>query len=316
MKQYLEKTLNQKITIKENTDTYTQLPLVYQGRYTTYKATMSGVSWVILKPEIDVGLATLRKDRLKIEQLTNLNCAIYFETTSFYIKEKLLEEGIPFIIKDKLIYLPFIGYLLSQYEGRNIKPVKKLSFLTQKLIITAIYNKWRNVTATDAAGQLGVTKMSISRCFDEIEYLNIDLLGKKGKSRVIIIPEDIRSLWQQLQNKLRTPVITRYELSVDLKLKLKAGVSALCEYTLLEDNHYPTYAITKKDSALQSVKTMRQATNGDEIACVVLELGYFIDYDTKGTEDPLSVALSMSEDELMDERIQASVNKMIEERLC
>ena len=169
MKQYLEKTLNQKITIKENTDIYTQLPLVYQGRYTTYKATMSGVSWVILKPEIDVGLATLRKDRLKIEQLTNLNCAIYFETTSFYIKEKLLEEGIPFIIKDKLIYLPFIGYLLSQYEGRNIKPVKKLSFLTQKLIITAIYNKWRNVTATDAAGQLGVTKMSISRCFDEIE---------------------------------------------------------------------------------------------------------------------------------------------------
>ena len=37
--------------------------------------------------------------------------------------------------------------------------------------------------------------MSISRCFDELEYLNVDVLEMKGKSRVINVPSDIKKLW-------------------------------------------------------------------------------------------------------------------------
>ncbi len=91
-----------------------------------------------------------------------------------------------------------------------------------------------------------VTKMSASRCFDELEYLGIDVLGIKGKSRIICIPADIRSLWNQLKTILRNPVIFRYELREDIKLNKTAGLSALCAYSLLSDNEYPTYAITKK----------------------------------------------------------------------
>lgn len=57
----------------------------------------------------------------------------FFDSTSFYIKEKLLEEGIPFVLKDKQVYLPFIGYLLSNENERKISPVHLISFLTQKL---------------------------------------------------------------------------------------------------------------------------------------------------------------------------------------
>lgn len=41
---------------------------------------------------------------------------------------------------------------------------------------------------------LGVTKMSVSRCFDEIEYLEIPILAMKGKSRVISMDGDQRTL--------------------------------------------------------------------------------------------------------------------------
>ena len=42
------------------------------------------------------------------------------------------------------------------------------------------------------------------------------------------------------------------------------------------------------------------------------ELGYFIDKVKKDVQDPLSVMLSIS-DEMDDERVETSVNEMIEE---
>lgn len=38
---------------------------------------------------------------------------------------------------------------------------------------------------------------------------------------------------------LRNPVIRRFVLREDMKLEKKAGISALCEYSLLSDNVYP-----------------------------------------------------------------------------
>lgn len=102
-----------------------------------------------------------------------------------------------------------------------------ISYLTQRLIFVAIYEKWKNVTVSEAATKLEVSKMSVSRCFDEIEYLNIDILGMKGRSRVITVPTDIRKLWTDMQDVLRNPVVARYELQEDIKLEKKAGISAL-----------------------------------------------------------------------------------------
>ncbi len=82
--------------------------------------------------------------------------------------------------------------------------------------------------------------MSVSRCFDEIEYLNVDVLGMKGKSRVINVPADRKMFWKQLQSILRNSAIVRYELQEDIGLEKKAGISLLCEYSLLSDNDYPT----------------------------------------------------------------------------
>lgn len=85
--------------------------------------------------------------------------------------------------------------------------------------MVAIYEKWENVTASKAAIRLGVTKMSANRCFDEIEYLNVDILGMKGKSRVITVPADIQKLWNDVRVILRNPVIARYELKEDIQLE-------------------------------------------------------------------------------------------------
>ena len=313
MKDFLEKTLRQKVSIEETEYMNDKLPLAFRGRYTFFKIETNGQSWIAIQPKIEVGLVMLRKDRARIEKTAGLNCAIFLNATSYYIREKMIEEGIPFVLKNKQVYLPFIGYLLSNSNERDIAPVHLISYLTQKLIFTAIYEKWEMITVSEAAKRLGVSKMSISRCYDEIEYLNVDIMGMKGKSRAITVPMDIRKLWHSMKSVLRSPVIAKYKLREDIHLDKKGGISALCEYSLLSDNEYPTYAVTKKEIVGIGIKNMEQVRDGEEIGCVVLELGYFIDFANKAMEDPMSVALSFTEAEKCEERINISIHEMLEE---
>lgn len=312
MKEFLEKSLQQNVTIIKNKELYKKLPLVFKERYTIFNVETNGILWMAIEPKYNIGLVGLRKDRLTIEKLTGLNCAIFLEKITFYIKEKLIEEGIPFVIKEKQVYLPFIGYLLSKSNQREIAPVHLISFLTQKMILVAIYERWKEAKVTDVAKRLNVSVKSASRCFDELEYLNIDILGTKGKSRVINIPNDIKQLWQQIEGTLRNPLIYKYVLREDMKLNKKAGISALSEYSLLSDNSYTTYALTKKEITNSGIKTKKQVSEFEGVGCVVLELGYFIDFNQKGLQDPLSVYLSLTKEEKEDERVVIFIDEMLE----
>ena len=100
---------------------------------------------------------------------------------------------------------------------------------------------------------------------------------------------------------------------MDIKFEKKAGISALCEYSLLSDNAYLTYAVTKKELKSSGVTEEKQVSELEEIGCVVLELGYFIDFLGKGFQDPLSVVLSLTGDEQEEERVDISINEMLEE---
>ena len=281
-------------------------------QYNIFTVETNGALWIAIQPKDNVGLVLLRRDRACVEKMTGLNCAIFLEQTTFYIREKMMEEGIPFVIDGKQVFLPFIGYLLSKSNERELPPVHLISFLTQKMLLVAIYERWIEMKVSDVAKQLGVSTKSASRCFDELEYLNIGVLGMKGKSRVINIPDDRKQLWQQIERVLRNPVIRRFILRKDMKLEKKAGISALCEYSLLSDNAYPTYAVTKKELKASGVKVEKQASELEEIGCVVLELGYFIDFWGKGLQDPLSVALSQTREEQEEERVEISINEMLE----
>ena len=313
MKKFLEESLRQNVIMMENKELYKKLPLVYRGRYDIFKVETNGVLWMALHPKDDVGLVLLRRDRASVEKITGLNCAIFLDRTTFYIKEKLMEEGIPFVIDGKQVFLPFIGYLLSKENERELAPVHLISFLTQKMLLMAIYERWNEVKVSGAAKRMGVSTKSASRCFDELEYLNIDVLGMKGKSRVINIPNDRKQLWQQIERMLRNPVIRRFILRKDMKLEKKAGISALCEYSLLSDNAYLTYAVTKKELKASGVTEEKQVSELEEIGCAVLELGYFIDFSGKGLQDPLSVVLSLTGEEQEEERVDNSISEMLEQ---
>lgn len=313
MKEYIEKCLRLPVTIEENVDVWKKLPLKYKGNYNLFSVYLNKIEWLIAQPKEELRLTALRNDRNQIEKASGLNCAFYFTKLNHYSKDTMMNEGIPFIVVEKQVYLPFLGMILSDKDDRRLAPVREISFLTQKLLLCALYEKWQDMNVTKIAERLGVTKMSVTRCLDEIEYLEIDVLDTTGKSRKVTVESDTKKVWGKISPFLRNPVITKYQLAEDIGLEKKAGISALCEYSLLSDNTYPTYGITKKELKETALKGYRQIVAGEDMGCEVLELGYFIDFNGKQVQDPLSVLLSMSDTDMGDERVQRCVDEMLEE---
>lgn len=313
MKEYIEKCLRRTVAIEKNMELYKKLPLKYTGMYELYSVHQDGIEWILAEPVSTIRLNALRHDQKQIEKVAGMPCALYFSKLNHYTKEMMLTEGIPFIFEGKQMFLPFMGMLLTDNNDRRLKPVHTISFLTQKLLLCALYEKWNQMNVTRIAEKLAVTKMSVTRCLDEIEYLDIDILDTTGKTRKISVGDDIKSAWEKIRPILRNPVITKFQLVDDIGLENKAGISALCEYSLLSDNDYPTYAITKKELSDINIKSYRQISAGEEIGCEVLEVGYFIDFEDKKVQDPFSVILSLSEEDKEDDRVQVCIDEMLEE---
>lgn len=310
MESYLNQVLHMNVNFKEATQLYSRLPLFFKGSYSLFQVTSGGVEWLAMKPKTDVRLNQLRRDRSYLEKQQDRNVAVFLESASLYSKDKMVEEGIPFVVCNDTIYLPFLGVLLSQ-KKRSLRPIQQLSFLSQHLLLLGLYEGYDHVSVTTLAKHLNVSKMAISKCFDEMEYLNLGVVNSGARRRTVSIPKGSQKTWQQLRPFLRNPVIKVFTLKDDIKLPQKAGISALSEYSMLSDNNYPTYAVAKKDLASSGVRTAKQAGRDDDVGCQVFELAYFEDCLKENIQDPLSTVLSI-EEEMLDARVEECIDEMLE----
>ena len=114
MKDYLEKILHMDVQMKESDSLYKELPLLYKGSYSIYQVVSGGVKWIAMQPKSDIRLTQLRKNRAFLENKKQLNVAVFLDKSSLYSKDKMIEEGIPFVVRDDTVYLPFLGVLLGK----------------------------------------------------------------------------------------------------------------------------------------------------------------------------------------------------------
>lgn len=312
MRDYLENTLHQPVVIENFTET-NKLPLSLRNNYGLYYLDIGDIRFLLAEPKGNYGLAELRKNHKRLEQLTDCRCVLYLDNTTAYSVSKMIEEGIPFIIENKQIYIPFIGISLAKNKERILQPCNEISFLTQKILITAIYEEWERINVTQAAQALNVTKTSITRCFDEIEALSIPVMKKYGRNRYIFGASNKKNFWNLIKNFLRNPLIRTFAFDTELENNLVAGgFSALAQYSMLADNDYPTYAVAKENLKELQISKLKQTPNGETPVCVLQELGYMIKYKNINAVDPLTLYL-LFDKENNDPRIEIAIDEMLEE---
>jgi len=309
---YIEKTLN----VNANVSAYgkaNNLPLYLRNGYDFIVLAILSTQCLLARPKEPANLTALRKQCGQLKKLTGLDCVLCLESARIYTKEKLLSEGIPFIIAGQQIFMPFLGVALSQSGIRDIPSKDQISFCTQKLILTAIYEDWKQTTLTEAATTLGVSKMSVTRCFDELQSLGLHVIKKEGKMRRFAWDGSRMALWESARPFLRRPVAQEYRLAerIEISCAKLGGMSAVCHYSMLADNPYTTYAITKETADGIELAKTRLLPEGEQPFMVLQILKYDLEFRDPTAIDPLTAILSLKDDEAADARVEAAVDEIL-----
>ena len=309
---YIEKVLHCPVVTQEYTVSR-KLPPIISNNYKLKIVVIDGRKCIFAEPSADINLSVIRKQQKLLENLTGMVCVLDLSKINGYAKERLIEEGIPFVIREKQIYLPFLGVALSNEDERVIKPCERLSFLTQKLLLTSIYEKWEGMSVSNAAERLSVAKTSVTRCYDEIEVLGLPYIKKKSRSRLFSVNGNAKEMWEQIRDILRNPILQQFQFKNNINhAGILSGMSALGVYSMLGDNPYPIYAVSKKEIRVLLAKNELLRSSADMPGCVIQELGYMIRFDKNQAIDPLSVALMITDSELNDPRVSKAVDEMLE----
>lgn len=313
MKEYIENVLHQNIRLLPYEEK-NKLPLHYRGLFEFWLMFIQEQECLVAAPKENINLAHLRKYHKQLEIYTGRRCVLFLQNMNYYLRDTLLIEGIPFVWEGHQVYLPFLGVLLDSNQRKIVPVCTQISFLTQKLLLQAIYQNWKKITVTKAAVLLDVTKTSVTRCFDEMEALELPYLLKKGRSRELSCETDKVHMWETLQPFLRYPVLATVMLRKPVSEKLPlSGISALSHYSLLQNDSYPTLAVTKKNHSVLTLSDNELSPAGEIPGCVIQKLGYQIFFGNGIAVDPLTVALSLTEEQKSDPRIAKAVDDMLEE---
>lgn len=292
------------------------LPLFLRGAYLLKVLRIADMSFLSAAPIEKVNLAAMRKHRKKLVEITGLECAFRLETISAYAKQKMLEDGIPFILEGKELYLPFLGIALNNKKKEKTPPVR-IAYQTQRMLLTILYEEIANATVTEMAKILNVSKMSVTRCFDELESFQLGMIEDNGKAgRYFRWNKTKHDLWEAVRPILRNPVEKEFLLDCTPPWNLpKSGLTAISHFSMLADNSFATYGITKQAVKDLHPENLPQVPPGELPAAVIQVMGYTYFY--KGAEelviDPLSAVLSLTQEELNDPRIEGAVKEIMEE---
>lgn len=315
MKEYIEAILHQNIQLIPYEEQH-KLPLAYRNAYHLNRVIINGQEALLAAPIEKIPLAALRKQHRQMAVYTGLPCVLYLKEMNYYSRDAMLEEGIPFVWEGHQIYLPYIGALLEDQKRPALRSCTRISYLTQKLLLMALYEGWQRITVTKAAELLGVSKMSVTRCFDELEAMDIPYLMVRSRARSITADADKKAMWEKLKPILRNPIITTYALKEkpDIQLPI-AGTMALAHYSMLDEDNRPTYAVTKKNLSDIDLSADRQTPAGEIPGCTIQEMGYQISFEDGSAVDPLTIVLGMGEEELSDPRVGMAIDEMLEKHV-
>jgi len=293
------------------------LPLYLQKGYRLQPVRIAGVPCLLAEPLDAPSLAALRKHRDQLTKLTGMESVLRFQQLNAYRKARLVEDGMPFLVGDRQIHLPFLGLALAKERTPPVPSTRPFASATRRFVLSAILLRWTRVTMAEAAERLGVTRMTMSRSFDELDGASIGMTTRRNRERVFIWAQGAKALWEAAQPHLASPVLRtlRIEDPAPLPGATLGGFSALCTYSNLADNRYRTYAAMRKDIAARGWDELPCAHPGEDPGKLIQMLADWVPFGDGTAVDPLTAILSLTSEDRQDPRVEGAIQGILGEVL-
>ena len=309
-KKYIQETIGPEIKTSPWKE-QNQLPFFLVDSYHFYKTELLRKTCLLMvaKKGLVTTPASVRKH---IDQVLKKweGLIIYVQDTiSTYNRKRFIEHRIPFVIPGTQLFLPDLGIQLQEHFRRIRIQKKFFSPAAQALVIYAMLKQDKGkIIPSEMTNKLGYSRMTLSRVFDELEDAGIGTINRQGKERLWVYNGSKKELWKQTKSMLRSPIKIRKWIK-DKKPKIRAGLSALAHFTMLNPPSLPVYAISWEEWKAWKKSGIAELPS-PESAAFELEIWYYdpLLFAKEGSVDLFSLLLSLESN--TDERIESALEKL------
>ena len=287
-----------------------QLPLFILNDFLVQKAIINDIECLSLTPKGDLPTIPVFKKQISIiKEIENIPIFLQLDVISSFRRQNLLENKIPFILKDKMVYLPFMATYLTntQYIDKN---VEKISLATQLLFTWILYQNANKYYVSDAVKSLGFSNMTLTRAYRQLCTTQLFEEHKDGRKIFLTINLSKVDLFNKMRPYLQSPFYTQgYILKKEItKIMIPAGEFAFSQHTHLNTPKLKTYAIEKKH--IKNIKMQREYCSYDEqVELQIWKYNPLIFSQNKKTIDTISLIISLSRN--IDERLEKEIEKLL-----
>ena len=298
------------------------LPYFLTRQYALYHLTIGDTSFTaaFLQEEADFKPVQFIKHMRQIPTVEVDGLCVVAYSLPTYVRKRLIEKGISFIIPGVQMYLPALGMeLRSRSVRKRSLSIERFSPATQVVLIHWLLGRIEgSVTPLELSKQLWYSAMTMSRAVDELVVTKVIQVERAGRERLVTFSENRRAIWEDVIHRLRNPVskiVRVFENKLPRENVVAAGITALALRTILNEPAHPEYAISRVAwKALE--KTGIDIIPVEEPGTCLLQVWC---YDPKilevddGGVDPFSLFLSLQDEH--DERTEMALDKLMAQYL-
>lgn len=182
----------------------------------------------------------------RLEMALELPCAFYFDTLPTRERDRLVEQGVYFIVSDKFAFIP------SLLANRRIgKESIKSTFLpaTQYILLYHLQAQDTNgLTLKELSAILPYQYSTIAKSVQQLCAVGLATYNTATHSdNQLHFVANRAQLWEMAQPMLSSPVLKVYYTSEPITTGKIGGISALSQYSMLVPETVPTRVMTSEE---------------------------------------------------------------------
>lgn len=182
-----------------------------------------------------------------VESLLKMPVAFRLASAPSYMRIRLIEQGVYFIVSDKYVFLP--GVLINEQIRKAKYSEKQLSPVAQYILLYFLQNKkLEEFTIQEIQPCTPYNYLAVSRAIGELEEKRLLHVRKEWKTKFIFSPISRKELWENAMPLMVTPVKKIvYADDIWEGPFYTGGISALSHYSFLNPDNQETLVIWDKD---------------------------------------------------------------------
>lgn len=314
LNEYLQSTLGiNSIEILQRNDSL--LPFALQQYYKVYAAKIREYEFIFLYSDMEnpATPVQIEKHLHAAEKNTNKKVCLVFDAITPYMRKKLVERQIPFVVPNNQLYIPFLAMHLQEHFAIFQPAQEKITPSMQVLILYTLVHKHYEWTIREATIVLKYSFASMNRAFEHLARLNLCKKDyRSAQTRNIKTFTFFENLWELTLPYLASPiektVFIRNKIALDQAFY--AGLTALAHYSMLAEESFSTMAISSLDWQKQKGSSKLEILPFSDQDTVKLEIwSYAPGLLTQSTYvDTRSLFLSLRDN--TDERINIELERL------